>query len=360
MTEPAAEPAPVRRRRVPVIIALVLVLGGIAYALTRATSGTVTLTGIVTTDEVVVAPQIAGQVGELLVREGDSVAQGALLAVIAPAELAADSAYYTHSAQGYASEVKGSAAALRLEQQQTAEQIRQAEATLAAAQAERQEAAASLEDAKLTYDRLQPLAAGGAAAALDLDHARTALDAATSRVAALDRQVEAQVAALALARANAEQVLVRQSTLTTSQQQRAAADAQRTKAMVRLGYSDIRAPIAGVVDVRAVRLGEFVNPGQPVVTLINPDDLWVRADVEESYIDKVRLGDRLTVRLPSGDSRSGVVFYRGVDAGFATQRDVSRTKRDIKTFEIRLRVDNRDRRLAVGMTAYVLLPVSGR
>jgi HlyD family secretion protein len=52
------------------------------------------------------------------------------------------------------------------------------------------------------------------------------------------------------------------------------------------------------------------------------------------------------------------VFYRGVEASFATQRDVSRTKRDIKTFEIRLRVDNRDRRLAVGMTAYVDLPMS--
>ena len=53
----------------------------------------------------------------------------------------------------------------------------------------------------------------------------------------------------------------------------------------------------------------------------------------------------------------GTVFYRAMDAGFATQRDVSRTKRDIKTFEIRLRVDNKDRRLAVGMTTYVELPV---
>jgi len=71
----------------------------------------------------------------------------------------------------------------------------------------------------------------------------------------------------------------------------------------------------------------------------------------------LKLGDKLTVRLPSGEERDGTVFYRGVDAGFATQRDVSRTKRDIKTFEVRLRVDNRDRRLAVGMTAYVLLGV---
>ena len=94
-----------------------------------------------------------------------------------------------------------------------------------------------------------------------------------------------------------------------------------------------------------------------MLTLIDPDDLWVRADVEETYIDRVRLGDRVKVRLPSGDEREGKVVFRGVDAGFATQRDVSRTKRDIKTFEIRLRLDNADRRLATGMTAYVLLPV---
>jgi HlyD family secretion protein len=127
---------------------------------------------------------------------------------------------------------------------------------------------------------------------------------------------------------------------------------------VRLAYTEIHAPIDGVVDVRAARIGEVVTAGQPIVTLINPDDLWVRADVEETYIDRVRLGDKLTVRLPSGEERTGTVFYRGADAGFATQRDVSRTKRDIKTFEIRLRVDNHDRRLAVGMTAYVLLPAA--
>jgi HlyD family secretion protein len=118
------------------------------------------------------------------------------------------------------------------------------------------------------------------------------------------------------------------------------------------------APIDGIVDVVAARVGEVVTPGQPVVTLINPDDLWVRANVEETYIDRVRIGDTLTVRLPSGEEREGTVFYRGVEADFATQRDVSRTKRDIKTFEIRIRVDNSDRRLAVGMTAYVTLPVS--
>jgi len=72
----------------------------------------------------------------------------------------------------------------------------------------------------------------------------------------------------------------------------------------------------------------------------------------------VRLGDKITVRLPSGVEREGTVFLIAAPtAGFATQRDVSRTKRDIKTFEVRLRLDNSDRRLAVGMTAYVLMPM---
>jgi HlyD family secretion protein len=100
-----------------------------------------------------------------------------------------------------------------------------------------------------------------------------------------------------------------------------------------------------------------VNPGQAIVTLINQDNLWVRADVEETYIDRIKLGDTLSVRLPSGAVRQGTVYYRSVDADYATQRDVSRTKRDIKTFEIRLRCDNADRALAVGMSAFVSLPL---
>ena len=106
-----------------------------------------------------------------------------------------------------------------------------------------------------------------------------------------------------------------------------------------------------------IRMLTTLLPPTSGTALINPDDLWIRADVEETYIDRLRIGDKMTIRLPSGETREGTVFYRGVDAGFATQRDVSRTKRDIKTFEIRLRVDNADRHLAVGMTAFVVLPV---
>jgi HlyD family secretion protein len=343
-----------RTRRLLVLLVLAAASAG-AYAYLRLPPAALVLTGVVTTNDVIVSPQIAGQIGELRVGEGDTVTRDQLLAVITPDELRADTAYYTHNVAGLTSQVRESEAALRYQERQTIDQIRQAESTLASAEAQMAAAAADLENARLTFARTQDLSKRGVVSPQELDQARTAADSAQAKMAALNRQVEAQRAAVQLARSNAEQITVRRSQVQANEHMQAAAAAQRTKADVRLRYTELRAPIDGVVDVRAARVGEVVNPGQPVVTLINPDDLWVRIDVEETYIDRVRIGDHLTVRLPSGVEREGTVFYRGADAGFATQRDVSRTKRDIKTFEIRLRVDNRDRRLAVGMTAYVTL-----
>jgi HlyD family secretion protein len=345
------------RARIVVLLAVLLIAAAAVYYAVTARASTLVLTGVVTTNDVIVSPQIAGQITRLLVKEGDTVARDQLLAVIAPEELRADTSYYSHTAAGMTSQVKEAEAALRYQEQQTADQIRQAEATLAATEAQVAEAQADFEKARLDLERSEGLRREDVITPQQYDQSRTTYEAAKAHLDALHRQVEAQRAAVALARSNAEQVAMRRSQVQTNQQQLAAAAAQEVKAAVRLGYTELHAPIAGIVDVRAVRIGEVVSPGQPVLTLINPDDLWVRADVEETYIDRGRIGDTLMVRLPSGDERPGTVFYRGVDAAFATQRDVSRTKRDIKTFEIRLRVDNRDRRLAVGETAYVLLPV---
>jgi HlyD family secretion protein len=345
-------------RRVAVLLIIALLAGGGYWYYERLRPSALVLTGIVTTNDVIVSSQIAGQIDQLLVAQGDAAKKDQLIAVIKPDELKADTAYYTHNVEGMTSQVRESEAALRYQERQTVDQIRQAESTLASTEAQVAAATADFENARLTYARTQDLAKNGIIAPQELDQTRTTLAAAQAKVDALKKQVEAQRATVALARSNAEQTAVRRSQVQTNERMQAAATAQRQKADVRLGYTEIRAPIDGIVDVLAARVGEVVSPGQPIVTLINPDDLWVRADIEETYIDRLRIGDTLTVRLPSGEEREGKVFYRGIDAGFATQRDVSRTKRDIKTFEVRLRVDNKDRRLAVGMTAYVLLKVS--
>jgi HlyD family secretion protein len=349
-----AEP---KRSKRGFIVVLALALGGVfAYRAYDRPPHSVTLTGVVTTDDVVVSPLVTARLDKLLVKEGDSVKPGELVAVLAPGELAAESEFFTHSAQGFSGQIEENAAALRYQELQTGQQIRQAQATLAAVEAQKAEADANLENARISLKRTQTLLERGATTEQELDQARTGASVAEARVAAVAKQVDAARAAVGLARANGEQITAKKSALASIKQQEAAAAAQAQKASVRLGYAEIHAPIGGIVDVRAARAGEVVTAGQPILTLIDPDDLWVRVDVEETYASRLRVGDELDVHLPDGETRRGKVFYRGVDAGFATQRDVSRTKRDIKTFEVRLRVDNRERRLAVGMTAYVVLP----
>ncbi len=284
-------------RKITIVLLLAAAgAAGVIYAL-MLPPREIILTGIVTTDEVIVSPEIQGRLQHLYVREGDPVTNGELLAVIQPQEQQANVAYFASS-----------------EQQSTAD--------LAQAQAD-------LENARLNYERIGGLYSNNVESVQTYDQMRTAYDSAKARVESAKKQIQASAA-------------------------------EKEKAAVQLGYTRIYAPINAIVDTRAALQGEVVNPGQAIVTLIDQDDLWVRADVEETYIDRVRLGDTLQVKLPSGAIREGTVFYRGVDADYATQRDVSRTKRDIKTFEIRLRCDNSDRSLAVGMTAYVSLPLTGK
>jgi HlyD family secretion protein len=286
-------PMKTSRKIILIILALAITGGALYYAFLRPPSEII-LTGTVTTDAVIISPQIQGRLQNLYVDVGDVVTNNELLAKIQPEEWQADADFYARS-----------------EQQTTAD--------LAQAQAD-------AENAQLNYQRIGGLYSNNVESAQAYDAARTSYDAAKAKVESVRRQIQA-------------------------------AGAQKQKAQIILDYTEVVAPTNGIVDTRVALQGEMVNPGQAIVTLINPDDLWVRADVEETYVDRIHLGDKFRVQLPSGATRDGVVFYRGVDADYATQRDVSRTKRDIKTFEIRLRCDNTDRSLAVGMTAYVMLPL---
>src|SRR4029077_20745134 len=131
--------------------------------------------------------------------------------------------------------------------------------------------------------------------------------------------------------------------------------AQKNQAAVRLGYTNIYAPVSGTVSVRAARQGEVVNIGAPIVTIVDLNDTWVRAAIPETYADHIGCGDTLRVRLPGGTVTNGKVFFKGVEGDYATQRDVSRRKRDIKTIVLKVRLDNPKGAYVPGMTAEVLV-----
>ncbi|HEV3142045.1 MAG TPA: biotin/lipoyl-binding protein, partial [Vicinamibacterales bacterium] len=135
------------------LVAPLLILAALAagwFFFVRARPSVLVLTGIVTTNDLIVSPQIAGQIAELLVKEGDVVKKDQLVAVIKPDELQADTAYYRSNVAGLSSQVQESEAALRFQQRQTTDQIAQAESTVASTEAQVKAAAADLENARLT------------------------------------------------------------------------------------------------------------------------------------------------------------------------------------------------------------------
>jgi len=343
------------RRIVVLLVVLALIGGGVYYFMTRGTQPIV-LTGIVTGDEYIVSAQIQGRLEKLEVREGDAVHQGDILAEIEPQTWAADMTFFEQAVAQAQMQVQQAESDLKFIQDQSQSQVAQAQANLAAAGAQVTQAKADLENARLLFEREQTAYKAGAESAQTFDQVRTAYDAQKAKVDATQKQADAAKAAVDVAKSGLQQVATRKAALEQSQHSYEAARAQQTKAEAQLAYTHIKAPINGIVDKRVSLEGEVVNPAQAIVTLIDPGKLWIRADVEETYVDRIHVGDTMDVRLPSGEPRQGTVYYRAVDADYSTQRDVSRTKRDIKTFEIRLRVDNKDRALALGMTAYVSLP----
>lgn len=341
-----------------VILSLVVAASIAVYIITRPSSKGMVLTGLVDGDAVSVSSQIAGRLQQVLVDEGDTVTRGQLLATIVPRELQADQSFYASSMKSAGAQVEAARASLKLQELQTRDQIRQAEANLSATQAQLKQAQANLELARQNFKRTEGLYRQQIVSQQQQDQAQATLQTAQANVESLEKQVQAARAAVALARSNAEQITIRQRQLASNQHQFAAARAQDQAARARLDYTEVRSPINGLVTLRAALTGEVVSPAQPIVVLYNPDELWVRVDVPETELHLIRIGERLPVRFPGGFERTGDVYFRGVDAEYATQRDVSRTKRDIKTFQIRLRVDNKDRKLAPGLTAFVTVPIS--
>lgn len=339
-----------------VFVGALFVVSVVVYLTTTPRGSEIPLTGIITGNDVIVSSQIAGRMIRLTVDEGSQVHKGDLIAEIDPAEwiTARDSAEANiHILE---SKVNSAADTRSWTDDQTNAALRQAEATLTSIKSQLAQAQANLWRDQTTYKREQSLFDAGVEAAQNRDLSLAAMQASDAAVKSFEDQVHAAEAQVAMARANRKQLDVQQSDIAATRAQLQQARADKATADVHLGYTKVFAPLDGIVSVRAARQGEVLQVGQPIVTVLDVDHLWVQADIEETYIDRIGMGQHIKVQLPSGSVLDGNVIFKGVESDFATQRDVSRTKRDIKTFAIKVAVPNGGRTLMSGMTATVLLP----
>jgi multidrug resistance efflux pump len=185
--------------------------------------------------------------------------------------------------------------------------------------------------------------------------AETNLQAAQATVQAQQDLITAAEAELKAAVARTNQANAAKSTVASTEAELKNAIALKNQMAVRLGYTNVYAPVNGTVSVRAARQGEVINIGAPIVTIVDLTDTWARVAIPETSADHIGYGDVLRIRLPGGTVTNGKVFFKGVEGDYATQRDVSRRKRDIKTIVLKVRLDNPKGAYVPGMTAEVLV-----
>jgi HlyD family secretion protein len=343
------------RNRVFILLGIVCVLAAIYYLFSADHSKDLVLIGTVDANQVIVSAQVEGRIQKLLVDEGTPVKAGDLIAVLDPSELQTQEAAAAATIASLKHKVSETQSTAQSTSGSTSSDVANAKARVASAKAQLQQAKATLDRTASDSRRMIELAKAGVASDQERVQAETNLQAAQATVQAQQELVKAAVADLNSALARTHQAIAAKSTVQATEADLKNAIAQKNQAAVRLGYTKIYAPVTGTVSVRAARQGEVVNIGAPIVTIVDLTDTWARAAIPETYADHIGYGDMLRVRLPGGTVTSGKVFFKGVEGDFATQRDVSRRKRDIKTIVLKIRLDNPKGAYVPGMTAEVLV-----
>jgi len=335
-------------------VVFLLSLGFYFYS-TRGTSE-VALIGTVDANQVIVSSKVAGRIEHLAVDEGQHVNQGDLIAQIDNQDLIAERDSARATLDSLRSQVRQSGESYASTHGETDSQVRNAAAALAAARASLEESEANERQQELDAHRIVSLAEQGVASQQDRDRAEQTLKADQARVRANREQVSAAQATLTTMHARVNQAAAAHSNIAATQGQMDSANAKLQEAEVRIGYSKVLSPVTGTVSVRAAREGEIVNVGTPIVTIVDLTQTWVYASVPETQQQNVKLGYTLSVRMPSGERVPGKVIAKAAETDFATQRDVSRSKRDIRTIRLKLLIANPQETYVPGMTAEVILP----
>ena len=343
------------RNRFFILLGIIFVIAAIYYTFSTDHSRDLVLIGTVDSNQVIVSAQVEGRIQKLLVDEGTPVKAGDLIAVLDPAELQTQEAAAAANISSLREKVSEMQHTEKSTSGSTSSDVANAQAKVSSAKAQLLQAQAALERTESDSRRTVALAKAGVSSDQERVQAETNLQAAQATVQAQHDLVTAAEADLRAAIARTYQANAAKSTVASTQADLKTAIEQKNQAAVRLNYTNVYAPVSGTVSVRAARQGEVVNIGAPIVTIVDLSDTWARVAIPETYADHIGYGDSLRVRMPGGTITSGKVFFKGVEGDFATQRDVSRMKRDIRTIVLKVRLDNPKGAFVPGMTAEVLV-----
>jgi membrane fusion protein (multidrug efflux system) len=240
---------------------------------------------------VTISPQVSAVVKTLLVDDNKVVKKGDILVELDPTD------YQVALEQAQATQ-----AAMEGKLQQAKSEIESAKASRDEAQAEVEVAKANAANADADFKRFTELAARspGAVSKQQMD---SASDAEQSNVAQV-KQSQAKLAA-----AGAE-IVTKQATALAADGDVKKAIADVHKAQVNVGYCTIRAPESGKITRKSVEAGTYIQTGEQLFAIV-PDRVWVVANFKETQLDRMRIGQPVSVKV---DAFPGMDLHGHVDS----------------------------------------------
>ncbi len=316
------------RRTVLLIIGAVLLLGGITWGFHWWTVGRFiekTDDAYLQADSVTVAPKVSGYVAEVLVEDNQTVAAGEPLVRL-------DSRQY----QAMLEQASAAISARKADIDRGDAELSQQQATISQLRAQVVGARAAQAHAIEQVKRYEPLVASGAESSEKMAELRNAQDQAAASLAAGIAAVDASERAPATTRAQIAQ----------ARAQLEAAEASVRQAQLDVGDTTVRSTLAGRVGDRSVRVGQFVQPGTRMLTVVPVQNVYLTANFKETQIGLMRAGQPATISvdaLPGQELHGTVVsFSPGTGSQFAllpSQNATGNFTKIVQRVPVRIRIE---------------------
>ncbi len=278
--------------------------------------------------EVDVNSKIPGRVLALMVKEGDRVEKGQVLARIDNRDIVAQANQAKAAVKALEAQILQASTATSLQDQT-------AQATVDTAQAQLTKAAADLRLAEADYKRFSKLVKSGSVSRQLFETYQTRYEAAQATYS----QAESN---LAKAQAGLLQVSMSRNNEQTALGKLQQSQAALQQVEVALDETEIKAPFAGIVTAKYVEEGAMVSTGMPLVAIQDPLDNWVNVKVKETDLGRYQIGQAL--KLQGRDSAltvQGTIVDISKKPEFATYRATNeRDDSDIITFNVKIRVNS--------------------
>jgi len=306
----------------------------------------VRVSGQVEATEVQVASQVPGRLLERKVAEGGRVEKGATVAVLdtADAELAA--------ARTRAERAQAEAQLRLVQAGPRPEDVRQAEAQVAASQAEVTPAEAELAAAELDVQRFEQLLAANSGSRKQRDDAVARRNVARERVQAARERIKVAQEGVARVKAGA-----RREELDVARTRIDAVSAQLATLEKAIADATIVAPVSGVVTTTIADEGELVQPRAPLMVITDLDHAWANVYVDEPVVPRLRVGDAVTLFTDAGGPGvPGTISYISERAEFTPRNVQTADDRSKLVYRIKVAVDNATGVFKTGMPVEAEIP----